>query len=139
MAKRKCPNCEAASDIFTVVGTLVTGQVSIRIGSNGLVQAVGPIRPRVVLKQGRELAGKFNLTCPKCGHTARPDDFIQQEDSIISGEAADAVFDIPELNVKVPLRAVELDQAREIFNANNFRWDSVRELMQLLELPYEQP
>lgn len=136
MSKRACPNCHEEHDTFLVVGTLVTGQVSVRLGSGGRVQAVGPIKPKSVIKPGKELSGKFYLTCPACGHANRPDTFTPVMVSALSGMRADTVYTIGPLQHTIPLHTSELGDAVRLFAAQTLgNWHLDGEIEQLLAAP----
>ncbi len=116
MTKLECPVCGEANDIFTVHGTIVTGEVSVRVGTNGRIQAIGPIKPHMLLKPGKELNGKYMLTCPSCGNFARSTSFNAVMISILSGVTTQDTIYIPWLDTSIPITVDEKEAALSIFH-----------------------
>lgn len=112
---RRCPECNNTNDTFRVYGTLVTGECTVRLGHDGHVQNVGPIRPTTIIKPGKELSGKFIISCPTCGYSAKPEEFKPSMTSILSGKSTDIVYYIAWLDGYVPICEDEREDANRIF------------------------
>lgn len=122
MSMYECPNCKHTSDTFTVSGVLVTGQVSVKIGANGTIEAVGPVRPTAVVKPGQELAclRKVMLSCPYCDFTGKPSEFTFIVESVLSGRRATAKINVPQIG-DVYLCDDEIELARRVFSPANLQ------------------
>lgn len=131
----ECPACDKPSDMFLVTGTLVTGEMSVRIGPNGTVMSTGPVRPKSVIKPGHELRGRYAITCPFCNHTGRPDTFRVIMSSVLSGVSTDKTVNLPYLGVNIPICIGEEGLARDVFTTAAFMsWENVVRVDELLGL-----
>lgn len=132
----QCPSCHQSSDIFTVFGTLVTGEMSVRIGPNGVVQSAGPIRPKTMVKPGQELKGHFSLTCPHCSHSGRPDTYSLVMTSLLSGKPTQKTITLPCIGIVIAIAEGEEDEAARIFTDAAFTsWKDDARVARLLGLP----